>query len=85
MKHALSVMVVGLCMTMMGGCAASVDDPIPPAPAPEEQRDPPERQLSTQLRDPQAILMAGIEIDRGLERVPPKEMPLPPSPQPEED
>lgn len=81
---AIGVGVVGLGMAMMG-CATSVDDPVPPAPAPEAQRDPPQQTLSGQLRDPQQQLLSGIEVNRGLSNVPAKQVaPNPiPTPSPE--
>jgi hypothetical protein len=78
MKRALFVMVVGLGLGIMG-CASDVEDVVPPAPAPEEQRDPPQQALNAQLRDPQAQLLAGIEINHGFESVPAKQKPPVPS------
>jgi hypothetical protein len=78
MKRALFAMVVGLGFGLMG-CATDVEDTVPPAPAPEEQRDPPQQALNAQLRDPQAQLISGIEINRGFESVPAKQKPPIPS------
>ena len=78
MKRALFVMVLGLGLGLVG-CANDVDDPVPPAPAPEAQRDPPKQALNTQLRDPQAQLLSGIEINHGFEAVPAKQKPPVPS------
>lgn len=69
MNRALFIVLVGLAMTV-AGCATEVTDPLPATPPPEEQRDPPARQLSAELRDPEAILRKAAEIDRGLDRVP---------------
>jgi hypothetical protein len=80
---AIGVGVVGLSMAMMG-CATSVDDPVPPAPAPEAQREPPQQTLSGQLRDPQNQLITGIEVNRGYESVPPRQVPPGPTPVPEQ-
>jgi hypothetical protein len=79
---AIGVGVVGLSMAMMG-CATSVDDPVPPAPAPEAQREPPQQTLSGQLRDPQQQLISGIEVNRGFGNVPAKQVPPIPNPIPE--
>ena len=80
MKRALFALVLGLGVGMMG-CATAVDDPVPPTPAPEEQRDPPAQTLSGQLRDPQAQLISTIAINHGYEAVPPKQKPPLPEPQ----
>lgn len=82
MNRALFAMVLGLGMGLMG-CATGVDDPVPPAPAPEEQRDPPNVALSGDLRDPQQQLLSGIEIDKGLSNVPAKQILPGPLPTPE--
>lgn len=82
MKPALFAVVLGLGIGMMG-CAAGVEDPLPPAPAPEEQRDPPKQTLSAELRDPQQQLMSGIAIDNGFSEVPIKQGPAGPLPTPE--
>lgn len=82
MKRALFVMVVGLGIGMMG-CAAGVEDDVVPVAAPEEQRDPPQQALTTQLRDPQSQLIDGVAVNKGFERVPAKQIPTqPPVPQP---
>lgn len=80
MKRALFALVLGLGVGMMG-CATDVDDPIPPTPAPGEQRDPPAQTLSGQLRDPQAQLISTIAINHGYESVPPQQKPPLPEPQ----
>jgi hypothetical protein len=54
----------------VAACATDVVDPVPAPAAPEVQRDPPEQQLSTELRDPAALLIGGMGIDRGLDHVP---------------
>jgi hypothetical protein len=74
MKHVLFALVLGLGVGMVG-CASDVEDPVPPAPAPEEQRDPPKQTLSDQLRDPQAQLISAISVDHGYENVPAKQKP----------
>jgi hypothetical protein len=83
MKRALFAVAVGFVGLTMMGCATDVDDPVVPAPAPEEQRDPPKQALSGQLRDPQQQLLSEIELNRGLAAVPPERVPTsPPIPQP---
>jgi hypothetical protein len=79
---AIGVGIVGLSMAMMG-CATGVDDPVPPAPAPEAQRDPPKQTLSGELRDPQQELLSGIAVNNGLENVPARQVPPGPTPIPE--
>ena len=74
MKRALFAMAVGLGFAMMG-CATDVEDPVPQAPAPEAQRDPPQQTLSGQLRDPEAQLISAIAINHGLQDVPAKQKP----------
>ena len=74
MKRALLIVAVALGVGMMG-CATDVEDPIPPTPAPEPQRDPPKETLSGELRDPQAALISQIGVDRGFESVPAKQRP----------
>ena len=81
MKRALFVMVLGLGLGL-GGCASDVDDPVPPAPGPLPQSEPPQQQLSANLRDPQAQLLAGIDISNGFESVPVKQGVNPPIPEP---
>lgn len=66
-------------MSLMG-CAAGVDDPVPQAPAPEAQKDPPTVALSGELRDPQQQLLSGIAIRNGFADVPAHQ--VPPGPQP---
>jgi hypothetical protein len=83
MKRALFAMVVGLGLGLMG-CAAGVDDPVLPAPAPEEQRDPPKETFAAQLRDPQQQLLSHIEGNEAFDRVPAKQTLIPtPVPIPE--
>lgn len=82
MNRALFAMVLGLGMGLMG-CATDVEDPVPQAPAPEEQRDPPSQALSGELRDPQQQLLSGIEINNGLREVPVKQVLQGPLPTPE--
>jgi hypothetical protein len=65
----------------MMGCATDVEDPVPPTPAQEPQRDPPQQTLSGQLRDPQAQLISQIAVDHGYENVPAKQKPPIPEPQ----
>jgi hypothetical protein len=69
MNRALFVFLAGLGIAV-AGCATDVVDPVAPPPAAEEQKLPPDQPLSTQLRDHEALLLGGIEIDRGLDRVP---------------
>lgn len=83
MNRALVAMVVGVGMSVMG-CATGVDDPVPQAPAPEEQRDPPSVALAGQLRDPQQQLLSGIEINNGFGNVPARQVPPSPNPIPEQ-
>jgi hypothetical protein len=83
MKRALFMMVVGLGIGLTG-CAAGVDDPVLPTPAPEEQRDPPKESLSAQLRSPQQQLISDIEKNDALHRVPAEQNIIPtPVPLPE--
>ena len=82
MNRALFAMALGLGMSLMG-CATGVDDPVPQAPAPEEQRDPPSQALSGELRDPQQLLLSGIEINKGFNDVPVKQVHPGPLPTPE--
>jgi hypothetical protein len=60
-----------------------VDDPVPQAPAPEEQRDPPSQALSGELRDPQQQLLSGIGVNQGFSEVPVKMVHQGPLPTPE--
>lgn len=82
MNRTLFVIALGLGVSLMG-CATGVDDPVPQAPAPEEQRDPPSQTLSGELRDPQQQLLSGIEINRGFSDVPAKQVHPGPLPTPE--
>jgi hypothetical protein len=82
MNRTLFAIALGLGVSLMG-CATGVDDPVPPAPAPEVQRDPPSQALSGQLRDPQQQLLSAIEIDKGLSDVPFKQVHPGPLPTPE--
>jgi hypothetical protein len=80
MNRALFAMALGLGMSLMG-CATGVDDPLPPEPARQEQRDPPKQALTGNLRDPQEQLLVAVEIENGLSDVPAKQIipgPLPP-------
>ena len=59
-----------------------MEDPVLPAPAPEEQRDPPKQSLNMQRRDPQQQLISQIEDNDSLDRIPatrplPTPVPLP--------
>jgi hypothetical protein len=82
MNRSLFAMALGLGISLMG-CATGVDDPVPQAPAPEEQRDPPAQALSGELRDPQQQLLSGIEINKGFDNVPVKQVQQGPLPTPE--
>ena len=82
MNRALFAMVLGVGMGLMG-CATGVEDPVPQAPAPEEQRDPPAQALSGELRDPQQQLLSGIEMNDRLSGVPAKQVLPGPVPTPE--
>lgn len=82
MNRTLFAMALGLGMSLMG-CATGVDDPVPQAPAPEAQKDPPSVALAGQLRDPQQQLISGIEINRGFSDVPVEVVPHQPLPTPE--
>ena len=79
MNRLVFAIVLGAGMSLMG-CATGVDDPVPQAPAPEAQRDPPAVALSGELRVPQQLLISGIEIGSGFGKVPVHQ--LPPGPQP---
>jgi hypothetical protein len=82
MNRTLFAMAMGLGMGLMG-CAAGVDDPLPPAPAPEVQRQPPSQVLSGTVQDPQQQLLGAIGIDNGLSAVPAKQVHNGPIPTPE--
>ena len=82
MKRALFAMVFALGVGMVG-CATDVSDPVPPAPAPVAQKDPPAQTLSGELRDPQQQLLSGIGGNNGLTDVPSLQHPRSPTPTPE--
>jgi hypothetical protein len=82
MNRTLFAMALGLGMGLMG-CAAGVEDPLPPAPAPEAQRQPPSQVLSGTLPDPQQQLLDSVAVDRGLSAVPAKQLHIGPLPIPE--
>jgi len=84
MNRAIVAMILGAAMSLMG-CATGVEDPVPQAPAPEEQRDPPSVALSGELRDPQQQLISGIEINNGFGNVPAHQVPPGPTPIPEQN
>ncbi len=83
MKRALFAMVLALGVGMVG-CATDVDDPVPPGPASEPQKDPPAQTLSGELRDPQQQLISGIGNNDGLRDVPAQQQPKIPTPTPEQ-
>ena len=83
MNRLVFAIVVGAGMSLMG-CATGVDDPVPQAPVPEAQKDPPAVALSGQLRDPQQQLISGIEINDGAGSVPAHQAPPGPQPIPEQ-
>lgn len=83
MNRLVFAIVLGAGMSLMG-CATGVDDPVPQAPAPEAQKDPPAVALSGQLRDPQQQLLSGIEIDHGVGNVPAHQITPGPQPIPEQ-
>ena len=82
MNRALFAIALGLGISLMG-CATDVEDPVPPAPAPEVQRNPPAQALSGQLPDPEQALLSGIQIDNGFSNVPAKQVHQGPLPSPE--
>jgi len=84
MNRAIVAMILGAAMSLTG-CATGVEDPVPQAPAPEEQRDPPSVALSGELRDPQQQLISGIEINNGFGNVPAHQVPPGPTPIPEQN
>ena len=84
MNRLVFAIVLGAGMSLMG-CATGVDDPVPQAPAPEAQKDPPAVALSGQLRDPQQQLLSGIEINNGVGNVPAHQVPSGPQPIPEQN
>jgi hypothetical protein len=69
MNRTLFLCFLGLGLAV-SACASDVVDPVPVPPAAEEQRLPPDQPLSTELRDPEALLLGGIEIDHRLDHVP---------------
>lgn len=83
MNRLVFAIVLGAGMSLMG-CATGVDDPVPQAPAPEAQKDPPAVTLSGELRDPQQQILSGIEINNGFGDVPAHQVPPGPRPTPEQ-
>jgi hypothetical protein len=83
MNRLVFAIALGAGMSLMG-CATGVDDPVPQAPAPEAQKDPPAVTLSGELRDPQQQLLSGIEINNGFGNVPAHQVPPGPQPIPEQ-
>ena len=75
---ALAASVLGLGMM---GCATSVDDPVPPQPAPEAQRDPPQQALNGELR-PQPLQVANIDNNGAVNAPAAKQRPPVPTPTP---
>jgi hypothetical protein len=73
MNRAIFLLLAGFGVAV-AGCAADVQDPVPPTPAEEVQRDPPEQVLKTELRDPLAALLAAVEIDHRMDHVRAKEL-----------
>lgn len=84
MNRALFVMVVGVALSSfaLGGCAEDVDDPQAPAPGQQTQTDPPQTRLNAPLRDTEARLISGIDINNGFDSVPIKQGVTPPVPEP---
>ncbi len=79
MNRVLFALAVGVLGLGMMGCATSVDDPLPPLPAPEVQHDPPQQALSGKLRQPQ--LQETTTIDN-TSLTDPEARQLPPIPAP---
>jgi hypothetical protein len=67
----------------MAGCAADVNDPLPPPPAVEEQRAPPSEEHIAPLVDPYAALLHAIKVDHNLDDVPARQVHSGPYPPPE--
>jgi len=82
MKRALFALVLALGGRLISK-KTNVQDPVPPAPAPVEQKDPPAQTLSGELRDPQQQLLSGIGGDNGITNVPALQHPRSPTPTPE--
>ncbi len=61
MNRALFAIALGVVGLSMMGCAADVEDPVLPIPAPEPQRQPPQETLSGELRTPQLQQIANID------------------------
>lgn len=80
MNRALFALAVGVVSLGMMGCATDVEDPVPPAPTPEPQRDPPRQAFSAQLQSPEAALISQIGVGNGTENVPAKQKPPIPEP-----
>jgi hypothetical protein len=80
MNRVLFAVAVGVVSLGMMGCATNVDDPVPPTPAPEPQRDPPKQVFSAQLQSPEAALISQIGINDGTANVPAKQKPPIPEP-----
>lgn len=51
MNRVLFAAVLSLSLSAIG-CATDVDDPVPPTPAPEPQRNPPAQALSGAVENP---------------------------------
>jgi hypothetical protein len=80
MKRVLFALAVSVVSIGMMGCATNVDDPVPPTPAPEPQRDPPKQVFSAELQTPEMALISQMGINDGLSAVPARQRPPLPSP-----
>lgn len=69
MNRAFFVILAGLSLAV-AGCASDVVDPVAPPPVAEEQKLPPDQALNAPLRDHEALLLGGVEIDHGFDHIP---------------
>jgi xanthosine utilization system XapX-like protein len=80
MKRVLFALAVSVVSIGLMGCATNVEEPVPPTPAPEPQRDPPKQVFSAPVQNPEAALIGQMGIYDGVSAVPAKQRPPLPSP-----